>query len=88
MPVFPLLFSFIKLKKLLKLFRNKKFFKNNPPPMLKRGNLNKWMNLTKKERYNLSKKESASYLSKRKVLLDEIREEYKRISKNNSKKNS
>ena len=88
MPVFPLLFSFIKLKKLLKLFRNKKFFKNNPHPMLKRGNLNKWMNLTKKERYNLSKKESASYLSKRKVLLDEIREEYKRISKNNSKKNS
>ena len=39
------------------------------------------MNLTKKERYNQSKKESIAYLNKRKVLLAEIREEYKRISK-------
>ena len=44
------------------------------------------MNLTKKERYDLSKKESFSYLSRRKVLLDEIRKEYKKISKGNSDK--
>ena len=54
--------------------------------MFKKGKLNKWMNLTKKERYNLSKKDSASYLNKRKVLLDEIRKEYEKISKNDSKK--
>ena len=88
MPIFILLFSFFNLKNYFKFIRNKKIFKNNPPLILKKGNLNKWMNLTKKERYNLSKKESASYLSKRKVLLDEIRKEYKRISKNNSKRNS
>ena len=43
------------------------------------------MKLTKKERYNLSKQESITYLNKRKVLLDEIREEYKKISKGKSK---
>ena len=37
------------------------------------------MNLTKKERYNLSKEESITYLNKRKVLLEEIRKEYKKI---------
>nr|WP_257008593.1 hypothetical protein [Prochlorococcus marinus] len=45
------------------------------------------MNLTKKERYNLSKQESIAYLDKRKLLLDEIRKEYKKISKGNSKEN-
>ena len=44
------------------------------------------MSLSKKERYDLSKKESISYLNKRKVLLDEIRKEYKKISKDNIKK--
>ena len=43
------------------------------------------MNLTKKERYNLSKQESISYLKKRKVLLEEIRKEYKKISEGKSK---
>jgi hypothetical protein len=43
------------------------------------------MNLTKKERFDLSKKESNSYLKKRKSLLDEIRKEYKSISKNDQK---
>tara|TARA_Y100000766_G_scaffold221425_1_gene193639 strand:- start:632 stop:769 length:138 start_codon:yes stop_codon:yes gene_type:complete len=38
------------------------------------------MKLTKKQRYKLSEKESSTYLNKRKVLLEEIREEYKRIS--------
>ena len=40
------------------------------------------MNLTKKERFNLSKKDSNSYLKKRKTLLEEIRKEYKSITKN------
>ena len=45
------------------------------------------MNLTKKERYNLAKQESITYFDKRKILLDEIRKEYKKISKSNSEKN-
>ena len=45
------------------------------------------MNLTKKERYNLSKKESITNMNNRKVLLEEIRNEYKRISRGNSEKN-
>ena len=50
-------------------------------------NLNNWMNLTKKERYNLLKQDSLNYMDKRKILLDEIRNEYKKISKENSKVN-
>jgi hypothetical protein len=42
------------------------------------------MNLTKKERYALSKEESINYLDKRKTLLEEIRKEYKKISRRNS----
>ena len=42
------------------------------------------MNLTKKERYNFSKQESINYLTKRKILLEEIRKEYKKISKRKS----
>ena len=44
-------------------------------------NLNSWMNLTKKERYKIVKNESITYFNKRKVLLEEIRKEYKKISK-------
>ncbi len=50
-------------------------------------NLNNWMNLTKKERYNLSKQDSVNYMDRRKLLLDEIRNEYKKISRENSKGN-
>ena len=46
------------------------------------------MNLTKKERYNLSKQEWVTYLDKRKILLDEIRKEYKKISKGNCEQNN
>ena len=48
-----------------------------------------WMKLTKKERYELNKNDSYDYLTRRKVLLNEIREEYKSIAKkkNNSRKN-
>ncbi|WP_245151557.1 glycoprotein [Prochlorococcus marinus] len=50
-------------------------------------NLNNWMNLTKKERYNLSKQDSFNYMDRRKLLLDEIRKEYKKISRENLEKN-
>ena len=52
-------------------------------------NFYSWMKLTKKERYELNKNDSYDYLNRRKVLLNEIREEYKSIAKkkNNSKKN-
>jgi len=50
-------------------------------------NLNNWMNLTKRERYNLLKQDSLKYMDKRKILLDEIRNEYKKISKENSEGN-
>ena len=59
----------------------KKFTKFN------KKNLNKWMNLTKKERYNLSKQYSVNYMDRRKLLLDEIRNEYKKISRKNSEGN-
>ena len=50
-------------------------------------NLNNWMNLTKKERYNLSKQDSFNYMDRRKLLLDEIRNEYKKISGKNTERN-
>ena len=50
-------------------------------------NLNNWLNLTKKERYNLLKQDSINYMDRRKLLLDEIRKEYKKISRENSEKN-
>ena len=50
-------------------------------------NLNNWMNLTKKERYNLSKQDSINYMDRRKLLLNEIRNEYKKISIKNSEGN-
>ena len=50
-------------------------------------NLNNWMNLTKKERYDLSKQDSVNYMDRRKILLDEIRNEYKKITRKNSEGN-
>ena len=50
-------------------------------------NLNNWMNLTKKERYKLLKQDSLNYMDKRKILLEEIRNEYKKISRENSEEN-
>ena len=74
------------MRNFLKINRKNKFFKNKKITTFNKENLNNWMNLTKKERYNLSKQESINYLDKRKLLLAEIREEYKRISKGNSSK--
>ena len=74
------------MKKLIGLNINKIFLKDKKFITFSKTNLNKWMNLTKKERYNLTKKESASYLNKRKILLEEIRKEYKKISKKDFEK--
>ena len=76
----------ISLYMFLKVYREKKGLKNKKIISFNKNNLNQWMNLTKKERYNLSKKDSSSYLNKRKVLLDQIRKEYKIISKQDKKK--
>ena len=46
-----------------------------------RKNFYKWMNLSKSERYKMAKKDSDSYFSKRKNLLNEIRKEYKTLKK-------
>ena len=73
------------LRNWLKFYRRKFFFKSKIT--FNKKNLNNWMNLTKKERYHLSKQESISYLDKRKLLLDEIRKEYKKISRVDSQKN-
>ena len=75
------MFSFI----FLKFYKYKKTLKKNKDIKFNKSNLNKWMDLTKKERYDLSNNESNSYLKKRKSLLEEIRKEYKSISKNDQK---
>ena len=87
MIIFLFLVTFLYLKRIFGLNININVLKNKKFITFNKANLNNWMNLTKKERYCLLKKESASYLNKRKLLLDEIREEYKKISKGNSEKN-
>ena len=72
-------------RKFLRYSLGKKVLNANKLKTLNKKNLNKWMNLTKKERYNLSKQESIIYFNKRKVLLEEIRKEYKKIAKGKSK---
>jgi len=69
------------------LKRKNKAFKAKKLTTFDKKNLNNWMNLTKKERYNLSKQDSVNYMDRRKLLLDEIRNEYKKISKENSEEN-
>ena len=71
----------------LKLNRKQKVLKAKKLTTFNKKNLNNWMNLTKKERYNLSKQDSVNYLDRRKLLLDEIRNEYKKISRKNAERN-
>ena len=70
-----------------RLFSKKKVSKAKKILIFDKNNLNNWMNLTKKERYNLSKQDSVNYMDRRKLLLDEIRNEYKKISRKNSEGN-
>ena len=85
--IFLLILIYFYLRNFLKLNTNKKSLKAKQLITLNKKNLNNWMNLTKKERYNLSKLESITYLDKRKVLLAEIRKEYKKMSRENFEKN-
>ena len=82
-----LLIIIFNLKNFFKFNRKQKVLKTKKLTTFNKKNLNNWMNLTKKERYNLSKQDSINYLDRRKLLLDEIRKEYKKISRENSEKN-
>ena len=81
------IFIFFNLRNFLKLNRKQKVLKPKKLTTFSKKNLNNWMNLTKKERYNLSKQDSFNYMDRRKLLLDEIRKEYKKISRENSEGN-
>jgi hypothetical protein len=77
------IFIFFNLRNFFKLNRKQKVLKAKKLTTFNKKNLNNWMNLTKKERYNLSKQDSVNYMDRRKLLLDEIRNEYKKISREN-----
>ena len=85
--IFLFMFIFIYLRDFLKLNRKQKVLKAKKSTTFNKKNLYNWMNLTKKERYNLSKQDSVNYMDRRKLLLDEIRNEYKKISRKNSEGN-
>jgi len=85
--IFLILFIFFYLMNFFKLNRKQKVLKVKKLTTFNKNNLNNWMNLTKKERYNLSKQDSVNYMNRRKLLLDEIRTEYKKISRKNSERN-
>ncbi len=85
--IFLFIFIFIYLMNFLRLNRKQKVLKAKKLITFNKKNLNNWMNLTKKERYNLSKQDSVNYMDRRKLLLDEIRTEYKKISRKNSERN-
>ena len=85
--IFLFIIIFFNLRNFLKLNRKQKVFKAKKLTTFNKKNLNDWMNLTKKERYNLSKQDSFNYMDRRKLLLDEIRKEYKKISRENSEGN-
>jgi len=85
--IFLFIFIFLNLRNFLKLYGKQKVLKAKKLTTFNKKNLNNWMNLTKKERYNLSKQDSVNYMDRRKLLLDEIRNEYKKISRKNSEGN-
>ena len=85
--IFLLIIILFNLRNFLKLNRKQKVLKAKKLTTFNKKNLNNWMNLTKKERYNLSKQDSFNYMDRRKLLLNEIRKEYKKISRENSEKN-
>jgi hypothetical protein len=82
--IFLFIIVFFYLRYFLKLNRKQKVLKAKKLTTFNKKNLNNWMNLTKKERYNLSKQDSHNYMDRRKLLLEEIRKEYKKISREKS----
>jgi len=85
--IFLFIFIFFNLRNFLKLNRKQKVLNAKKLTTFNKKNFNNWMNLTKKERYNLSKQDSVNYMDRRKLLLDEIRNEYKKISGKNPEGN-
>ena len=85
--IFLFIFIFFYLRNFLKLNRKQKVLRTKKLITFNKKNLNNWMNLTKKERYNLLKQDSLNYMDRRKILLAEIRNEYKKISRENSEEN-
>ena len=85
--IFLLVLILFNLKNFLKLNRKQKVLKTKKFTTFNKQNFNNWMNLTKKERYNLLKQDSVNYMDRRKLLLEEIRNEYKKISRKNSEGN-
>ena len=85
--IFLFIIIFFNLKNFFKFKRKQKVLKTKKFSNFNKKNLNNWMNLTKKERYDLLEKDSLNYMDKRKILLDEIRNEYKKISRENSEVN-
>ena len=85
--IFLFILIFIYLRNFFKLNRRQKVLKAKKLTTFNKKNLNNWMNLTKKERYNLSKQDSVNYMDRRKLLLEEIRNEYKKISRKNPEGN-
>ena len=85
MKIFLFFITFFFFYIFFKLYKYKKGFKNKKIISFNKNNLYKWLNINKREIYNLSRKDSASYLNKRKVLLNQIRKEYKTITKGNQK---
>jgi len=85
--IFLFIFIFFYLRNFLKLNRKQKVLNAKKLTTFNKKNLNNWMKLTKKERYNLSKQDSVNYMDRRKLLLDEIRNEYKKISRQNPEGN-
>ena len=85
--IFLFILIFFYLRNFLKLNRRQKVLKAKKLTTFNKKNLNNWMNLTKKERYNLQKQDSLNYMDKRKMLLEEIRNEYRKISIENSEEN-
>ena len=81
------MFIFFNLKNFFKLKRKQRNLETKKFTTFNKKNFNNWMNLTKKERYNLSTQDSLKYVNRRKILLDEIRNEYKKISRENSEGN-
>ena len=85
--IFLFIIIFFYLRNFLKFNRKQKVLKAKKLTTFNKKNLNNWMNLTKKERYNLSKQDSVNYMDRRKLLLEEIRNEYKEISRKNPEGN-
>ena len=76
-----LIFLLITFIAFILAFKNPKILRKSDKLFkLNKKNFYTWMNFSKKKRYELLKKESFSYLNQRKILLKQIRNEYKNIS--------